>query len=67
MPPGRAWGRSDRRGGGSTFRWPLACRPVRARDGDVVQVDALADATDEYVVAVTGMVQQAGRFPGGPG
>ena len=36
-------------------------------DGDVVQVDALADATDEYVVAVTGMVQQAGRYPWRPG
>src|SRR5437867_3139046 len=35
----------------------------RLEDGDVVQVDALADATDEYVVAVTGMVQQAGRYP----
>src|SRR5256884_940458 len=39
----------------------------RLEDGDVVQVDALADATDEYVVAVTGMVQQAGRYPWRPG
>jgi polysaccharide export outer membrane protein len=36
-------------------------------DGDMVQVDALADATDEYVVAITGMVQQAGRYPWRPG
>ncbi len=36
-------------------------------DGDVVQVDALADAADEYVVAITGMVQQAGRYPWRPG
>jgi polysaccharide biosynthesis/export protein len=36
-------------------------------DGDVVQVDALAEATDEYVVAVTGMVQQVGRYPWRPG
>jgi len=36
-------------------------------DGDVVQVDALAEATDEYIVAVTGMVQQAGRYPWRPG
>jgi len=36
-------------------------------DGDVVQVDALAEATDEYVVGVTGMVQQAGRYPWRPG
>src|SRR2546426_4501132 len=39
----------------------------RLEDGDVVQVDALADATDEYGVAVTGMVQQAGRYPWRPG
>src|SRR5438309_725967 len=39
----------------------------RLEDGDVVQVDALADATDEYVVGVTGMVQQAGRYPWRPG
>jgi len=40
---------------------------LRLEDGDVVQVDALADATDEYVVAVTGMVQQGGRYPWRPG
>jgi len=39
----------------------------RLEDGDVVRVDALADATDEYVVAVTGMVQQPGRYPWRPG
>ena len=36
-------------------------------DGDEIQVDALADAADEYVVAITGMVQQAGRYPWRPG
>ena len=36
-------------------------------DGDLVQVDALADATDEYLVAVTGMVQQGGHYPWRPG
>ena len=36
-------------------------------DGDVVQVDSLAEATDEYVVAITGMVQQTGRYPWRPG
>jgi protein involved in polysaccharide export with SLBB domain len=39
----------------------------RLEDGDVVQVDALGDATDEYVVAATGMVQQGGRYPWRPG
>jgi len=36
-------------------------------DGDVIQVDSLAKAADEYVVAITGMVQQDGRYPWRPG
>ena len=36
-------------------------------DGDVVQVDALPDAADQYTVAITGMVQQPGTYPWRPG
>jgi protein involved in polysaccharide export with SLBB domain len=41
--------------------------PFRLEDGDVVQVDALADATDQFTVAITGMVQQPGTYPWRPG
>jgi len=42
--------------------------PVFAlEDGDVVQVDALVDATDQYTVSITGMVQQPGIYPWRPG
>src|SRR2546423_8500034 len=34
--------------------------PFQLSDGDVIQVDALSDATDQYMVAITGMVQQPG-------
>jgi len=36
-------------------------------DGDDVQVDALPEAAAQYVVAITGMVQQPGRYPWRPG
>src|SRR5439155_22327927 len=36
-------------------------------DGDVVQVDSLAGAYDQYTVAITGMVQQPGTYPWRPG
>ncbi|TMQ20746.1 MAG: hypothetical protein E6J91_03315 [Deltaproteobacteria bacterium] len=36
-------------------------------DGDVVQVDSLEAATEQYTVAITGMVQQPGTFPWRPG
>lgn len=36
-------------------------------DGDVVQVDGLTDAADQYTVAITGMVQQPGTYPWRPG
>lgn len=36
-------------------------------DGDVVQVDSLASAADQYTVAITGMVQQPGTYPWRPG
>jgi protein involved in polysaccharide export with SLBB domain len=39
----------------------------RLEDGDVVQVDSLAGAADEYTVAITGMVQQPGTYPWRPG
>ncbi|MGH7673506.1 MAG: SLBB domain-containing protein [Gemmatimonadales bacterium] len=41
--------------------------PFVLEDGDVVQVDALSSAADAYVVAITGMVQQAGTYPWRPG
>lgn len=41
--------------------------PFPLRDGDVVQVDALADAAEQYTVAITGMVQQPGTYPWRPG
>src|SRR2546427_1127699 len=36
-------------------------------DGDVVQVDSLLSAADEYTVAITGMVHQDGIYPWRPG
>jgi protein involved in polysaccharide export with SLBB domain len=36
-------------------------------NGDVVLVDALSAAADSYVVAITGMVHQAGSYPWRPG
>ena len=44
-----------------------AVPPFALEDGDVVQVDALADAADAYTVAITGMVQQPGIYPWRPG
>ncbi len=41
--------------------------PFRLEDGDVVRVDALSDAADQYTVAITGMVQQPGTYPWRPG
>src|SRR5881394_2162349 len=41
--------------------------PFQLSDGDVIQVDALSDATDQYTVAITGMVQQPGTYPWRPG
>jgi len=39
----------------------------RLEDGDVVQVDALADATDEYVWRSRGWYSRRGTIPGDPG
>src|SRR3989440_10925680 len=36
-------------------------------DGDVVLVDSLAGASDQYTIAITGMVQQPGTYPWRPG
>src|SRR5258705_12295623 len=36
-------------------------------DGDIVQVDSLEAAADQYTVAITGMVQQPGMYPWRPG
>jgi len=36
-------------------------------DGDVVQVDSLEAAAEQYTVAITGMVQQPGTYPWRPG
>ncbi len=64
----------DARGAQTTARVtvdvPLAkgtVPPYALEDGDIVRVDALADATDQYTVAITGMVQQPGTYPWRPG
>jgi protein involved in polysaccharide export with SLBB domain len=36
-------------------------------DGDVVRVDFLESAADQYTVSITGMVQQPGTYPWRPG
>src|SRR2546423_1503542 len=36
-------------------------------DGDVVLVDSLAGASDQYTIAITGRVQQPGTYPWRPG
>jgi protein involved in polysaccharide export with SLBB domain len=41
--------------------------PFALEDGDSVQVDALSDASEQYTVAITGMVQQPGSYPWRPG
>jgi protein involved in polysaccharide export with SLBB domain len=41
--------------------------PFRLEDGDEVQIDALSEASDQYTVAITGMVQQPGTYPWRPG
>jgi len=41
--------------------------PFRLEDGDVVRVDSLTQAAEQYVVAITGMVQQPGNYPWHPG
>ena len=39
----------------------------RLEDGDVVQVDSLLSAADQYTVAIAGMVHQDGTYPWRPG
>src|SRR5437899_5770954 len=41
--------------------------PFRLEDGDVVHVDALTEAAEQYTVARTGKVQQPGNYPWHPG
>src|SRR5688572_7299134 len=41
--------------------------PFSLESGDVVRVDALNDASEQYTVAITGMVQQPGTYPWRPG
>src|SRR3989475_5326850 len=41
--------------------------PFELDDGDVVRVDSLEAAADQYTVAITGMVQQIGTYPWRPG
>jgi protein involved in polysaccharide export with SLBB domain len=41
--------------------------PFRLENGDVVRVDSLAQAAEQFTVAITGMVQQAGNYPWHPG
>jgi polysaccharide export outer membrane protein len=65
---------ADERGTQTTARVtidvPLAnglVPPFRLEDGDVVRIDALAQAAEQYMVAITGMVQQPGTYPWHPG
>src|SRR5882762_10277693 len=39
----------------------------KLEDGDVVLVDSLESAAEQYTVAITGMVQQPGTYPWRPG
>src|SRR5947207_1347817 len=39
----------------------------RLEDGDVVRIDALTEASEQFTVAITGMVQQPGPYPWRPG
>ena len=41
--------------------------PFRLEDGDVVRIDLLPEAAEQYTVAITGMVQQPGSYPWQPG
>jgi len=41
--------------------------PFVLQDGDIIQVDSLEAAADQYTVAITGMVQQPGTYPWRPG
>jgi protein involved in polysaccharide export with SLBB domain len=41
--------------------------PFRLEDGDVVRVDSLNQASEQFTVAITGMVQQPGNYPWHPG
>ncbi|HWC72835.1 MAG TPA: SLBB domain-containing protein [Gemmatimonadales bacterium] len=41
--------------------------PFRLEDGDIVHVDSLRDAAEQYMVAINGMVQQPGSYPWHPG
>ena len=41
--------------------------PFRLEDGDIVRVDRLDQAAEQYTVAITGMVQQPGNYPWRPG
>jgi protein involved in polysaccharide export with SLBB domain len=41
--------------------------PLRLEDGDIVRVDRLDQAAEQYMVVITGMVQQPGSYPWHPG
>src|ERR1051326_4788087 len=41
----------------------VAVPPFVLEDGDSVSIDSLAGASDQYTVAITGMVQQPGTYP----
>lgn len=45
----------------------VAVPPFVLEDGDSVSIDSLAGASDQYTVAITGMVQQPGTYPWRPG
>ena len=41
--------------------------PFRLEDGDIVRVDSLTQAAEQFTVAISGMVQQPGPYPWRPG
>src|SRR5438552_1665414 len=55
-----------RHAGGSSAL-PVSVPSFGLEDGDVVVVDALPDEPEAYFVAITGMIQDPGRYPWRPG
>jgi polysaccharide export outer membrane protein len=41
--------------------------PFSLENGDVVRIDSLSQASEQFTVAITGMVQQPGNYPWRPG
>src|SRR5256886_1319969 len=52
---------------GGSSALPVSVPSFGLEDGDVVVVDALPDEPEAYFVAITGMIQDPGRYPWRPG